>query len=166
MFIKGSAHYRKPGSGEQLKALGQLKDPKAIEDAMLDNLDLKNQILSIAQELLPLIGDDAKVGDIAKMLDKVAPVAVLRLVDTVVNSSNEKVRTGAAKDLLYMAGYKPVERSVNINDSFEKMSDKQIDAFLKNSLDKMNDTERKGLIELLKDENGVYIPASFEVKEL
>ena len=123
------------------------------EEKMLDNLELKNQILAIAEVLIPFLESDAKVGDVDKMLKRAAPLAAMRLIESLVVGQTGRATRESARDLLYMAGYKPVERNLNIEGSIDKMSEAQIDSILKNTLEKMPPGERKKIIRMLNEPN-------------
>jgi hypothetical protein len=122
----------------------------SVEREMVANIDLKNSILELADTILPILKGDAKAGDVNKMLERFAPAAVLSLWNEMLHGKGEKTRLEAAKTLSFMAGYKPVEKTVSVEGNLDKMSEKQIDAFLMNALKGMSNEERGQILEMVK----------------
>lgn len=149
-----STKWRRPG--ETHKAEGKTQRHDAVENKLIENLELKDKVLAVADTLLPLLEGDANVGDVMKMIERSAPVAALRLMDIVVNG-NRREALSASKELLYMAGYKPVEKSINVHENIERMSIKQLDGFLENALKGLNPEEKDNLVQLIEGPEGTYV---------
>ena len=137
--------------------------PNRVPSKMAESIDLKDELLMLVQEYYPLLKMLAKTKDVGKMLEVVSPAAVLTIVNEMRNSNQSKVRLEAATRLAYMAGYQPVQRSVNIEGSVERMTDAQVDSFLKNHFDRMPKRDRDVLIKLIQAPAGngkgkVYVP--------
>lgn len=132
------------------------------EERAVDNLEVKNRLLRLMDQLLPLLETDARVGDVVKMLERTAPVAMLRMVDLLTNSSSEKVQATVAKDLLYMAGHKPVEKSVDLTRAIDMMQETQLDAYLQNAVKNMGIQDREKIIHLIQTPDG-FVPATEEI---
>jgi len=73
---------------------------------------------------------------LVRVKDK-APAALERILDIAVNGKNEKVKLEANKYIMDMAGYKPVERKVNVN---VELSEKEINAQLGRLLNKQDNS--------------------------
>lgn len=123
---------------------------KKTEEDMVENIELKRSILELADAILPVLKGDAKVGDVNKMLERFAPAAALSLWNEMLNAKGEKTRLEAAKTLAFMAGYKPVEKTVAIEGNLDRMSEAQIDGFLQNALTQLTPKDRQKVIELVK----------------
>lgn len=144
-----------------------MEDDVSIEDQIIENIELKKVILKFAEQLMPFIKADVAAGDISKMLERYAPVAVMTLADVMLNAKNERNKANAAEKLAYMAGYKPVEKSVSLEGDLSRMAPQQLDAFLKNAFDKLPESEKNKLINLIKDSDGTYrIPKDNEIPAL
>lgn len=52
---------------------------------------------------------------VENITSRIAPLSLLKLVELMMYAKSEKVQAECAKDIAYMAGYKPVERSQNLN---------------------------------------------------
>lgn len=128
------------------------------EDKIIQRIDVKEKVMALAERLMPLLEGDATVGDVMKMMERSSPLAMMTLMDVVVNGKSDSVRAKAATEVLYMAGYKPVEKSVNITETIDRMSNEQLDGFLLNAMNNISIQEREKIIQLIKD------PASGEFK--
>ena len=143
------------------KAVGKAnKCPKDIEGEMIDNIDLKNQILQLAETVMPLLKGDAASGDIMKMIDRAGPLAMLELIQLMFTTKNEKIKHQTTKDILDRAGFKPPDKKINIHESVDRMSPEQLDAFLMNSFRGLDASERGTLMKFIEGPDG-----TFEVEE-
>lgn len=120
------------------------------EDIYLDNLEIKDTILKIADQLLPIIKKNTEMGDVAKLIEKCAPISVLQMYSLMVSSESEKTKLEAAKTLAYMAGYKPIERNVNIEGNIEAMSETQLDSFIQSAFDTMSKKDKAAMVKLIE----------------
>ena len=128
------------------------------ETDMLENLEFKRMLEETAEKLIPLFRMDLKVGDVTKMLERTAPMAVITLIDVMNHAKSPKVRAEAAKTLSFMAGFKPVEKNINIEGNIDRMSEAQLDAFIRNSFDNMSEKDKLGIINLVQGQDGSYHP--------
>ena len=73
--------------------------------------------LSLFHKWFPILSQLSDPGALTpeNILNKVAPLSVLKLVELMMFSKSDKVQTTCATELAYMAGYKPVEKSQSIN---------------------------------------------------
>lgn len=88
--------------------------PMTPTEEMLDDLALFESWAPYLREL----GDPEKMNFtvVANFLnEKAAPLAVLEMVKLMLTSKSEKVRGSMAKEVAYMGGFKPIERSQSIN---------------------------------------------------
>jgi hypothetical protein len=69
-----------------------------------------------------------------ELVERVTPLSVLRLVKEMMTAKSDSARVSAAKELAYMGGLKPVERSVNVN--LSSMGRKEAASMLASSLEK------------------------------
>lgn len=138
------------------QALHPIGDFREIEDTLNRRVDIKTKILAIAEKIMPLLEGDANIGDVVGMLKKSAPVAMYSLIDVAMNAKSDSVRARASTDILYMAGHKPVEKSVNITESIDRMGEEQLDAYLANALTNISIKDRSTLIHLIQNTEGEF----------
>ena len=133
---------------------------REMEDQIIARVDVKEKVLAIAEKLMPLLEGDATVGDVMKMMERSSPLAMMTLVDVVMNAKSDAVRARAATEVLYMAGYKPVEKSVNITETIDRMSGEQVDSFLLNAVNNMSIQQRDEIINLIRSPSGDFVPVT------
>lgn len=126
------------------------------EDNWIENLEFRRMIEEFAEKLIPLLKMDLKVGDVSKMLERTAPMTVITMIDIMHNSKSSKVRAEAAKNLAHMAGFKPVEKNINIEGNIDRMSEAQLDAFIRNSFESMSEKDKLGIINLVRGQDGSF----------
>jgi len=134
---------------------------------MINRLDCKAQILELADDLLPYLGKDGRLGNIPKMLERYAPLSLVKMIDLMLNSKNDKVQSEMAKTIAFMAGHKPPEKSINLSGNIDNMTEAQLNSYLKAAFEVMPEKEKMKLIELIKDENGEYKePSKVDLKKI
>ncbi len=126
------------------------------EDQWIEDLELRRMVEETLDRLKPLLRLDLKVGDVSKMLERTAPMTIATLIDVMYNAKNAKTRAEAAKTLSFMAGYKPVEKNINIEGNIDRMSEAQLDAFIRNSFENMSEKDKLGIINLVQGQDGSY----------
>jgi len=67
-----------------------------------------------------------------------------------ISSQSEKTKLEAAKTLAYMAGYKPIERNVNIEGNIEAMSEVQLDSFIQSAFESMSRKDKAAMVKLIE----------------
>ncbi len=118
--------------------------------------EAKQKLQRARDGLLPSMVKDVAAGDVPTMLQKAAPIALVETIDLMLNARDEKLRASTAKDVLYMAGHKPVEKSISIFENIDRMSEKQMDAFLLNHLGKLSDEQKDEIINLIQNAEGTF----------
>lgn len=116
-------------------------------EALLRELtdDISKHIVKIANELL----DDAANSQTDSIFRKTAPYLALKMVFTAILSKKETVTGQLAKDILHMAGFKPVDKS--ITGVFEVPTDKnELNRSIMNMLRKLDHDERETAIRLIE----------------
>lgn len=126
------------------------------ENKIIDNIEFRKMLEETAEKLIPLFRMDLKVGDVSKMLERTAPMAVITLIDVMNHAKSPKVRAEAAKTLSFMAGFKPVEKNINIEGNIDRMSETQLDAFIRNSFESMSEQDKLGIINLVRGADGSF----------
>ncbi len=117
-------------------------------EKMVDKLDALEKFEQ-AYPLLEYLHEMALSGNVDAALRKAAPAAVIRMVDVMMNGKTDKDKMAAAKDLLYMAGYKPVDKKVNVHADVDQMSERELDSLIMSAVKGLSDEEKKqiGIIE-------------------
>lgn len=138
-----------------MKKMQPIGDFRAVENSLAQNLDLKDYLLSIAEKVMPFIKADVDAGDVVKILERATPLAMLTFIDLMMNGG-ERSKLVAAEKIAYMGGYKPTEKSVNIEGDISNLGANQLDAFLKNAFNKLSDEEKNNVINLIKTPSGEY----------
>lgn len=159
MLIKGSAISRRAYPGEKIRTENKVDRPDAIEDRMIENIDLKNTILAHVQTLIPLLKKHIDMGDVRAVLDAGSSTAALKLFEIITTSENESTVAKACKEWLYMSGHKPVERSVSVNEHIEHASPQQLDNHLRAALKGLDHEDRETIMDLIATDEGEYILA-------
>lgn len=85
-------------------------------------------------------------GDVERALDVTALEAVLTLRQLMREAKSEKTRSDAAKELAHMAGYKPIERRLNLNKNIGGMGERELDTMIISQFNRDS-----GLVGLLKE---------------
>lgn len=73
--------------------------------------------VSLFHKWLPILSqlNDPETLTPENILSRVAPLSILKLAQLMMFSTSDKVQATCAKELAYMSGYKPVEKSQSIN---------------------------------------------------
>jgi hypothetical protein len=73
--------------------------------------------ISLFHKWLPILSqlNDPETLTPENILNRVAPLSILKLAQLMMFSTSDKVQATCAKELAYMSGYKPVEKSQSIN---------------------------------------------------
>lgn len=97
----------------------------AQEDNMVDLIDELDMFRALRQDLrIALRNRDTKLA-----LERAEIHAVLGLIDTATNSANSpRLRYEAYKEILYMRGYKPVDKSAVLGINTDDMTGEEINA--------------------------------------
>jgi len=108
-------------------------------ETLVEDLDLFRQWFPVLKEL-----GDPKNLSAEDIVSRVTPLATVVLTKLMMTAKSEKVKATCAKELAYMGGMKPVEKSQNIN--VNVMARKEATRLLESEL------ERFG-IELVDEDN-------------
>jgi hypothetical protein len=127
------------------------------ENEIIEALDAKHEMIALFDEYYPVLKELAEVGDVEQLLKKNAPIAVLTLIKEMATAGKSRERIEAATKLAYMAGYKPVERNINIEGNIDRMSEPQLDTLLGSAFKKMTDKDKKLMRKLIKVSENTYI---------
>ena len=123
------------GNKETRVALRKLKD--MVMDGEVIRRD-KSVVVGLMDRIVGVMNEMAEMGDVEGMLRAVSGPAVLQIAEEMRNSDSGKTRIEAAKVLLYMAGWKPVERSVSLKGDVNKISGKELDSMIESLEKKIN----------------------------
>ncbi len=121
----------------------------AEHEKMLDKIDALEKFEKI-YPLLDYLEDMVVTGNIDGALRKSAPAALVRLVDLLKHGKSDKIKLEAAKDILFMAGYKPVDRKVSVHADMDRMSEGELDALIASTLGSLSDKDKESIVELGK----------------
>src|SRR3990167_56636 len=105
----------------------------------IDALEKFNKVYPLLEHLEQMV----MTGNIDGALRKSAPAALIRLVDLLMHAKHEKTKLEAAKDILFMAGYKPVDRKVSITADVDKFSEGELDALIASTLASLTKEDRE-----------------------
>ena len=131
-----------------------IDDINKIKALTIDS-EVERRNSSVATYLASLVENKIKElfekGDMEGMLREMSPVALMTLYEEVKNADSSKCRIDASRTILYMDGWKPIERSMHVRASVDKMSSKELDAMINSMLE--SHKEKPILIEGEKDDN-------------
>ena len=145
-------------------SLQELEHYRSTEETLINNLDYKETVLELADKLLPFVKADIAAGDMEKLLEKFAPIGFLKMAELAVKANNERTQLAAAIALVDRAGYRPVERSINLEGDLSKMAPGQLDSFLKNAWGRIPEEDKAKFVNLIKAPDGTYtVPDEHEV---
>ncbi len=136
--------------------LQELEHYRKTEEEMIRNIDYKESVLDLAEKLLPFIKADIAAGDMEKLLEKFAPIGFLKMAEIAVKGKNERDQLSAAIALVDRAGFRPVERSINLEGDMSKMAPNQLDAFLKNAWTRIPEEDKAKFVHLIKNPDNTY----------
>lgn len=103
-------------------------------DEMLEDLDL----FQAWRPYLKVLGDPEKINFHtvnALLQEKGGALGVMQLMNLVISGKQEKTKLTAAKELAYMGGFKPVERSASVN--INMIAEAEVDAMLSSQLEEL-----------------------------
>lgn len=106
------------------------------------------------QEIRERVMERLSSGDISGALRIGAPAVLSKMFDLAVSSVDTKVSRDCARDWAYMAGWKPVERSISIEARVNSMGEKELDALIASELARLPQARRKWFIEAMSEKEG------------
>lgn len=119
------------------------------EEKMIDFLDE----LSLFRELRPKLRKALKSNNAKEIMTETEAYAALRLVDLMNNSTSDAVRFQAAKELLYMRGHKPVDKSAVLGMNVDSMTEGELTAQIKALLGDGSEQESTSNLTETQDED-------------
>lgn len=113
-------------------------DEQALIRQHMENLPqekMQEQLISFEKwyPILRRFGDPDDMS-VDELLATATPLSVVKLVDLMMNAKSEFVQAGCAKDIAYMGGLKPVEKSASVN--VNVMTRREATALLSSKLEK------------------------------
>lgn len=115
------------------------------EEAFIDTIDEKFEVLDFFKHVWPKLKAAAKYGDVNAMIREYGPFSILNIVELALCGKNEKVRLAANIELMHMGEGKPIQRNWNINNNLDTINEKELDALLKSYLANMDSGDKKKL---------------------
>lgn len=107
--------------------------------------DDEEKRLILFDEWMPIIERLGHPGQVSsgEMVQKLGQLGLFVLAEIAVKGKGEKTRAWCGKELAYMGGLKPVERSQNLD--VHVMAEAEVDALLRSKLHELGLVERKAL---------------------
>lgn len=150
---------------------------RAVEESLNANIDYKDMILRVFESLKPFMLADVAANDMEKLLDKFAPVAFMKMAEIMISGRNERNQLTAATALVDRAGYRPIERSINLEGDISKLTGEQLNSYLKNAWQRLPAEDKNKVIQLVQapdgtmrvpegDELPTTLPEDIEVTEI
>ena len=103
---------------------------------------LELAIAKARKDILKCVEDN----DVEGVLEGTAMESVLTMHEIMRTTTKERVRADMAKELAHMAGYKPVERRLNLNRNVGNMNERELDSLIISSF-----SRDEKLVKLLGD---------------
>lgn len=113
---------------KSLRSRRQMRNEIDEQDEAYDDVEL----FEAWKPLLKRLGKKPKETSGAEIVDIFGPLGVLVLAKVMLYSKNDRAQVVAAKEMAYMSGLKPVERSQSLN--VNVMADAELDAMLRSKL--------------------------------
>ena len=101
------------------------------------------------EELKAKINEKLGYGDIRGALSLAAPVAFLEMFNVLLETNDLKLKKDTARDLLWMEGYKPMERQVSVYANINQMSDRELRVLVTSELNRLPEAEKREIMGLL-----------------
>ena len=97
------------------------------EDEIAERMDRS----ILVSEWLPIVERLGRPGQVSgqEMVSKLAQLGIFVIAQLACEAKSESVKLGAGKELAYMGGFKPVDRSENLNVNI--MAEAEVDALLR-----------------------------------
>lgn len=119
------------------KSRAGMKDPMAIQEVQAEIMDEDDALGELYVALKPILRELIKHGDVNGIIKNYSGAAILELIDLMRNSKSDHVRKSAAKDIAYMAGLNPVNKTASLNVDYGSLAMNQKMALLASKLEKM-----------------------------